>query len=40
MINMHHDDAFIDGLGNLHVEQMFQTTAEAEGKDLDPVKLV
>ena len=27
-------------VGNLHVHQMFQTIAKAEGACLDPVKLV
>ena len=28
----------IDGLGNLYADQMFRTTAEAEGEGLDPVE--
>ena len=28
----------IDGLENLYADQMFRTTAEAKGEDLDPVK--
>ena len=31
---------FIGGLGNRHAEQMFRTTAEANGEGLDPVKHV
>ena len=29
---------FIDGLGNLHADQTFWITADAEGEGLDPVK--
>ena len=31
---------FIDGLGNLHADQMFRTSAEAKDERLDPVKPV
>ena len=30
----------IDGLENLHVDQMFQTTADSKGEGSDPVKHV
>ena len=33
-------DWVIDGSGNLHVDQMFRTTAEAENEGLDPGKQV
>ena len=32
--------SLIDRLGNLHADQMFETTKEAEGKGLSPEKVV